>query len=68
MCEILGALPGTELDEDLRTAVSMMFMYDVPWLTCVDGNGLFAGVVTQRGITRLLGETYRAEPATPPGD
>ncbi len=53
-------LPATVgLDEDLRTAVSMMFMYDVPWLTCVDRDGLFAGVVTQRGITRLLGDTYR---------
>ncbi len=53
-------LPATVgLDEDLRTAVSMMFMYDVPWLTCVDENGLYAGVVTQRGITRILGDTYR---------
>ncbi len=56
-------LPATvNLDEDLRTAVSMMFMYDVPWLTCVDSEGLYAGVVTQRGITRLLGETYRDAP------
>jgi osmoprotectant transport system ATP-binding protein len=62
-------LPATvKLDEDLRTAVSMMFMYDVPWLTCVDRDGLFAGVVTQRGITRLLGETYRGEPMLPPRD
>ena len=53
-------LPATvSLDEDLRTAVSMMFMYDMPWLTCVDSNGLYAGVITQRGITRLLGHTYR---------
>ncbi|MEP6608489.1 MAG: ABC transporter ATP-binding protein [Burkholderiaceae bacterium] len=53
-------LPATvSLDEDLRTAVSMMFMYDVPWLTCVDSDGLYAGVITQRGITRLLGDTYR---------
>ncbi|MDQ6618236.1 MAG: ABC transporter ATP-binding protein [Pseudomonadota bacterium] len=53
-------LPATvHLDEDLRTAVSKMFMYDVPWLTCVDREGLFAGVITHRGITRLLGETYR---------
>ncbi|MDQ3188594.1 MAG: ABC transporter ATP-binding protein [Pseudomonadota bacterium] len=56
-------LPATVgLDEDLRTAVSMMFMFDVPWLTCVDENGLYAGVVTQRGITRLLGDTYRDAP------
>ncbi len=53
-------LPATVgLDEDLRTAVSMMFMYDIPWLTCVDSDGLYAGVITQRGITRLLGDTYR---------
>ena len=53
-------LPATvSLEEDLRTAVSMMFMYDVPWLTCVDADGLYAGVITQRGITRLLGDTYR---------
>jgi osmoprotectant transport system ATP-binding protein len=59
-------LPATvNLDEDLRTAVSMMFMYDVPWLTCVDSEGLYAGVVTQRGITRLLGETYRDAPKRP---
>jgi osmoprotectant transport system ATP-binding protein len=56
-------LPATvNLDEDLRTAVSMMFMYDIPWLTCVDRDGLYAGVVTQRGITRLLGDTYRDAP------
>jgi hypothetical protein len=40
-------------------------MYDVPWLTCVDHDGIFAGVVTQRGVTRLLGETYR-DPARKP--
>ncbi len=58
--EFGARLPATVgLDDDLRTAVSMMFMYDVPWLTCVDENGLYAGVVTQRGITRLLGDTYR---------
>jgi len=58
--EFGARLPVTvKLDEDLRTAVSMMFMYDVPWLTCIDRDGLFAGVITHRGITRLLGETYR---------
>ncbi|MEO7760446.1 MAG: ABC transporter ATP-binding protein [Casimicrobiaceae bacterium] len=66
VAEYNARLPATvRLDEDLRTAVSMMFMYDVPWLTCVDANGLYAGVITQRGVTRLLGETYR-DPATPP--
>ena len=60
VAEHSARLPATvRLDEDLRTAVSMMFMYDVPWLTCVDSDGLYAGVVTQRGITRLLGDTYK---------
>jgi len=60
VAEFGARLPATvSLDEDLRTAVSMMFMYDVPWLTCVDSDGLYAGVVTQRGITRLLGDTYK---------
>jgi osmoprotectant transport system ATP-binding protein len=36
-----------------------MFMHDVRWLACVDEQGMFAGFVTQRGITRLLGQTYR---------
>ena len=53
-------LPATvRVDDDLRTAVSMMFMHDLRWLACVDSDGLFAGYVTQRGITRLLGETYK---------
>lgn len=58
--EFGAQLPTTvRIDEDLRTAVSKMFMYDVPWLTCVDHDGVFAGVITQRGVTRLLGETYK---------
>jgi osmoprotectant transport system ATP-binding protein len=58
-------LPATVgLDEDLRVAVSIMFMHDVRWLACVDGDGVFAGYVTQPGITRLLRETYRAGVAT----
>jgi osmoprotectant transport system ATP-binding protein len=36
-----------------------MFMHDVRWMACVDRDGVFAGFVSQRGITRLLGETYR---------
>ncbi len=60
VAEFGAALPATvRVDEDLRTAVSKMFMYDVPWLTCVDADGVFAGVITQRGVTRLLGETYK---------
>ncbi len=50
-------------DDDLRTAVSQMFTHDVMWLACVDEEGAFAGHVTQRGITHLLGETYRVAAA-----
>ena len=54
------ALPATvSVEDDLRTAVSLMFMHDLRWLACVDSEGRFAGYVTQRGITRLLGETYK---------
>ncbi|HEY3563696.1 MAG TPA: ABC transporter ATP-binding protein [Casimicrobiaceae bacterium] len=54
-------LPATvRLEEDLRAAVSTMFMHDVRWLACVDSEGRFSGFVTQRGITRLLGKAYRA--------
>jgi osmoprotectant transport system ATP-binding protein len=53
-------LPATvRLEEDLRAAVSTMFMHDVRWLACIDADGRFSGFVTQRGITRLLGKTYR---------
>jgi len=59
-------LPATvRVEEDLRAAVSTMFMHDVRWLACVDRDGAFAGFVTQRGITRLLGETYRGPTPRP---
>jgi osmoprotectant transport system ATP-binding protein len=59
-------LPATvRQEEDLRAAVSTMFMHDIRWLACVDGEGRFSGFVTQRGITRLLGRTYR-EPGGAP--
>jgi osmoprotectant transport system ATP-binding protein len=58
-------LPATvRLEEDLRAAVSTMFMHDVRWLACVDGDGRFSGFVTQRGITRLLGKAYRGSVAS----
>ena len=64
--EHCAPLPATvRLDEDLRAAVSTMFMHDIRWLACVDRNGVFVGCVTQRGITRLLGETYRVPGAAP---
>jgi osmoprotectant transport system ATP-binding protein len=50
-------------EADLRTAVSLMFTHDVDWVACVGGDGRYLGMVTQRGITRLLGETYRRENA-----
>src|SRR5206468_6536876 len=64
--EHCAPLPATvRVEEDLRAAVSTMFMHDTRWLACVDSNGVFAGFITQRGITRLLGETYRAPSAVP---
>ena len=61
--EHLTPLPAViRPEDDLRTAVSLMFMHDLRWLPCVDGEGAYVGFVTQKGITRLLGETYR--PAT----
>jgi osmoprotectant transport system ATP-binding protein len=53
-------LPTTvNINEDLRTAVSTMFRYDVGWLACVGDDGLYKGYVTLHGITHLLGETHR---------
>jgi len=53
-------LPGVvHVSDDLRMAVSLMFTHDVTWLACVDGDGLYKGYITQRGITPLLGATYR---------
>jgi osmoprotectant transport system ATP-binding protein len=46
-------------DDDLRTAVSLMFRHAVSWLVVTDTEGRFQGCITQRGITHLLGETYR---------
>jgi osmoprotectant transport system ATP-binding protein len=58
--EIHATLPTTvNIDEDLRTAVSTMFKYDVTWLACVDGDGTYKGYVTLPGITHLLGEAHR---------
>ena len=45
--------------EDLRNAVSSMFTADETWLACVDAEGIYRGYITQRGITHLLGATYR---------
>ncbi len=40
-------------NEDLRTAVSLMFTHGVTWLACVDDDGFYKGYITQRGITQL---------------
>ena len=53
-------VPGpVNIQEDLRTAVSMMFTLDESSLACVDDDGFYKGYITQRGITHLLGATYR---------
>ena len=53
-------IPATiHAGEDLRTAVSMMFTHDETSLAVVDEEGFYKGYVTQRGITHLLGATYR---------
>ena len=57
-------LPATvQIDDDVRTAVSLMFAHDVSWLACVDQAGRFKGYVTQASITHCLGETYRGNEA-----
>jgi len=53
-------LPTTiHVGADLRKAVSDMFASDETWLACVDDDGMYRGYITQRGITHLLGATYR---------
>lgn len=46
-------------DDDLRTVASKMFTHGITWLPCISDQGKLTGVVTQRGITRHLGATYR---------
>lgn len=47
-------------DDNLRTVASKMFTHDATWLPCVNSEGRLEGFVTQRGITRHLGATYKA--------
>jgi osmoprotectant transport system ATP-binding protein len=54
-----GLKATVDIKEDLRSAVSLMFTHDVTWLACVDDDGFYKGYITQRGITHILGETYR---------
>ena len=57
-----GVVATVSVDDELRTAVSLMFAHDLSWMPCVDASGVYRGHVTQRGITSLLGETYRNRP------
>ncbi|AOY88479.1 ABC transporter ATP-binding protein [Marinobacter salinus] len=50
-------------EDDLRTVASKMFTHDATWLPCVSEQGKLLGVVTQRGITRYLGATYKSSRA-----
>ena len=43
----------------MRSAVSQMFTHGVTWLACVDDDGFYKGYITQKGITQVLGATYR---------
>ena len=53
-------LPGlVNVDDDLRTAVSMIFTHGVTWLACIDDDGFYKGYVSQRSITHALGAPYR---------
>ena len=36
-----------------------MFTADESWIACVDADGRYRGYISQRGITHLLGATYR---------
>ena len=54
-----GVVATVNVADDLRTAVSLMFAHDLTWLPCVDAEGGYRGYITQRGVTHLLGETYR---------
>jgi osmoprotectant transport system ATP-binding protein len=54
-----GLRGAVNVTDDLRTAVSMMFRLDESSLPCVDDDGFYKGYITQRGITHILGATYR---------
>lgn len=54
-----GLKATVKVTDDLRTAVSQMFAHDLTWLPVVDDDGQYRGYVTQRGITHVLGRTYR---------
>ncbi len=58
--EYRQALPAVaNVKEDLKTAVSTMFRYDVSWLVCVDDDGFYKGYITQKAVSRALNAVYR---------
>ena len=54
-----GIEASVNVNNEIRTAVSLMFAHDLSWLPCIDDEGIYRGQITQSGITHLLGETYR---------
>ncbi len=54
-----GLKAAVKVSDDLRTAVSQMFAHDLTWLPVIDDDGHYKGYITQRGITHVLGRTYR---------
>ncbi|VAW19573.1 Osmoprotectant ABC transporter, ATP-binding protein OsmV [hydrothermal vent metagenome] len=58
--EYRQALPAmANVRENLKTAVSTMFRYDVSWLVCVDDDGFYKGYITQKAISHALNAVYR---------
>lgn len=58
--EFRTALKTTvNVQDDLRTAVSLMFTHALSWLACVDDDGFYQGFLSQRRITQVLGEVYQ---------
>lgn len=49
------------VNADLRVAVSKMFENDMDWLACVNEDGHYSGLLEQRRVTHLLGQTYAAK-------
>ena len=57
-------IPGVVgIDEDLRVALSRMLATGSDWIACVDAEGRYAGLLTQRDISRALSEAKRPEAA-----
>jgi osmoprotectant transport system ATP-binding protein len=54
------ALPTTiHVNDDLRTAVSVMFAHAVTWIACVNDQGAVEGCITQSAITDALGAAQK---------